>query len=807
LRRDVARRLFSVALVAVLLAGMPLALPGKVSSPTELREFLPPEAPSLSSPDAAVVSSSAPADPEAPWHFSAEKVVTEHDAKYVEAQGEVTLSQGRNILRADFARYYEATRWVFLKGNVRVNWEGDILEAEEAEFDLSSGVGWLKRGKVFVSKPHVFLESEYVQKHKGAIYSFKNATVTRCVGSSPAWSLTAREGEINIDGRTQVWHSALRVKDMPVAYLPYTAIPGMKKRQSGVLMPEVYRSDRLGFGLNIPYYWAINDEMDVTFNQNWMSRRGYMQGLEFRHAQDARTKGLWRFDILSDAKVARTEAEEDRVFRGDGLTRPNRSRWWWRSKYDGHLPESTKWKTLLDVDMVSDQNYLREFRSGSMGYLRSRQEFLDRFGRDIDSLDAQNRTSTAQISRSWGGFGVAGTAQYTQNLAYWNGNGKSGDDPTLQRVPELDAFAYKDRIGATPLEFQGDAQYGYYWRESGTTGHRLDTSPTVSLPLSSRYGSVIPRAGIRQTMYGVDRWGNEAPYVNSAGVSEGAHTSDNSFLSRTNYEMGFDAFTEFYRAFDLRRESLAPNLANAGQSRWMAMKHSVVPRLEYSYMPRITGQSRLPYFDDRDRLMGRNVSTFSLTNVLDRRRDRVTLVSDGTDARPALATDYLDFLRLRLEQGYDYEEAQRQDLVNLYPRRPFTDTTLELTYKPEQYLSLISRTRYSPYQSAVTEHEHFVRVEKEYLGDLFFGLDFLEKVHEYKRYRDRDYNMLRVGGDYYLTRDLILGADFRYDLLMGSSVNRFLSLTWRHQCFDLMLSFEQGYDDNRVAITVNLFEF
>jgi LPS-assembly protein len=807
LRGRIARRILTTALAAVLLAGLPLGLLGKVSAPDEVRQFLPPEAPSLSAPeDAPAPARNAPPEPGKPWNFSADKAAAQHDARYVEAEGNVTLSQGANVLRADFARYYEATRWVFLKGHVRANWEGDILEAEEAEFDLASGVGWLKNGKIFVTKPHLYVQSEYLQKHKGDFYTFKNAKVTRCSGPEPAWSVTAREGEINMDGRTKLWHSAFNIKDVPVAYVPYGVIPGGRKRQSGLLMPEMSQSSRLGFNLNVPYYWAINDESDLTMYQNLMSNRGYMQGLEFRQTSDVQSKGLWRVDWFSDSRVDNTEAEEDPAFRGDGLTRKNRDRWWWRSKYNGNLGDP-RWKTLMDLDVVSDQNYLREFKAGLQGYRRSRDEFIKQFGRDIDPMDSDTRTSTAQVSRSYDKFGIAGTVQYTQNLAYWNGNNKSSDDPTLQKLPELNFFAFKDRVGESPVEFEGGATYDYFWRQSGTTGHRLDTQPTASLPLSSRYGTVIPRAGVVHTMYDVDHWGEDAPYVNTAGVAENPRDSQGTFMSRTTYQTGFDAFTEFYRTFDLQRESLSPSLANAGETRWMAMKHSIVPRLEYDYRPTISGQRRYPYFDQNDRLLGRNISTVSLTNVLDRRRDTVSLVSDGTDARPGLATDYLDFLRLRLAQGYDYNEADRTDMTEEYPRRPFTDSTLELVIQPERYLSFTSRTRYSPYMGSVTEHEHMVRLQKDDTGRIFFGLNFLEPVHEYNRYRDRHYDILRLGGDVFITSNVILGADLRYDLLHGSSVDRMLSLTWQRECYDLIFTFEQSSGDNRFGVMVDLFRF
>ncbi len=343
------------------------------------------------------------------WTFSADRVVGDYTSEYVEAFGNCTLVMGENQLRADFARYYQTTGWVFLKGNLRAHWGGDFLQADEGEFDLNNMTGWLKNGKLFMAKPHVYVEAERVAKNKGDSYSFKNAKVTACDGEQPAWSVTTEEGDVQLDGRVRLYRSAFRVRDIPVFYWPYMSLPGRKNRQSGLLFPSISSSKKLGFQTNLPYYWVINEEADATFYQNYMSRRGYQQGVEFRHANDSATKGMWMLDVLKDSRRATKESEEWKDYQGDGLVRPNRSRWWARSKYDGWLG-SPHIKVKLDIDMVSDQNYLRDFENGPNGFETTRQEFVDTFGRDIENKDSLTRTSTAFLSRSWDRFGVTASA-------------------------------------------------------------------------------------------------------------------------------------------------------------------------------------------------------------------------------------------------------------------------------------------------------------------------------------------------------------------------------------------------------------
>lgn len=729
------------------------------------------------------------------WKLSADRIVAQHDAQYVEAHGDCTLVKGENSLRADFIRYYRETQWVLLRGNVRAVWEGDFLECSEAEFDLYNKLGWLKNGKAFVAKPHVYVEAGYIRKHKGDTYSFKDAKVTACSGQKPDWSFSAQEGDISLDGKVKLWHSTFRIKDIPVAYAPYMAMPTGRKRTSGFLMPQVSNSDRLGFQINLPYYWAMDEEKDVTFYQNWMSDRGYMQGLEFRHTDDTNTQGLWRFDWLEDYQVADTQAQEDKMFRGDGLTRPNSDRWWLRSKFDGYLIDPD-WRAVLDLDVISDQNYLREFRVGYSGYDESLEEFLEEFGRDIDPADSLTRTSTALVSRSWDNYGVAGQLQYTQDLRYWNGNNPGDRDPTVQKLPEIDFFAYKSTL-AGPLEFQMDSSYDYFWRRYGTRGHRLDVKPSVSLPIKSDYVTVIPTAGIRQTFYGISEYENENANVNT----------DDKYRSRTLPTLGVTAFSEVSRVYSVGDE-LTATAANVGQERWTRIKHSVEPRVDYSWRPNSRREYSLPRFDEQDRLESKNEVTYSLTNVLDRREDKVKLVPRAEGgSEPVLLSNYLDFFRFRLQQTYDRDEATRNDMLSVYDRRPFSDVLAEFIIRPREWISLTSRTWLSPYEGSVTEHEHLVTLMREDLGSVWFGYDYLDTIDEYDRRRSESYQVIRFGGRAQVTDQLSLGADLRFDLDAERDLEKTLSVMWQDECWSMEMYYSLTDTDSSVGVRFDLFQF
>ncbi len=787
--------LLTGAFVAVMVFCLPLTLLGKGPSLTRVKRY---------APDRVVEPSR-----KSSWTFSADRVVGDHTSEYVEAFGNCTILLGKDQLRADFARYYQNTGWVYLKGNIRAQWGGDFLQAEEGEFDLNNMTGWIKNGKLFMAKPHVYVEAERVSKSQGDSYSFKNARITACEGNVPDWSVASEKGDIELDGTIKLYRSSFRIKDVSVFYWPYMTLPGRQKRGSGFLMPSASISDKLGIQMNLPYFWVINEKSDATFYQNYMTKRGYQQGVEFRHAGDSASKGMWMVDALKDQHRVVAETDEWEDYNGDGLVRPNRSRWWLRSKYNGWLG-SPRLQVKLDIDLVSDQNYLRDFEKGPNGFDRTREKFIESFGRDIESKDSLTRSSTFLLARNWDRFGLSGKMQYTQNLAFMNGNGRDKDNTTVQTLPQLEAFAFQQQVPGTPFEVSAETRYDYFTRNKGHTGHRLRVTPELKLPLSSRVVTVTPFVAGDYTAYDIkyDGFGSQT-IVNrdSRELVIDSNAVKDGFSNRATWAAGFHAFSEMSQVFSLNG-SVKPAPSIVGTSKWMRLKHSIVPRVSYKYTPTLTGQDKFPYFDELDRIDGTNKVTYSLTNVLDRKRETVVL-APGKKKEPQslVVSDYLDFLFFRLEQSYDYNEANRQDKLARYARRPFSDLLAEIRIRPEDYIDLISRSWFSPYRKGLTQTESAVRFYKDGLGEISVGYDFLMKIDEYKRKRDRTLSVLNLGAKWDMSQTFWVEARYRHDFNRSQDLERTLRLAWLSGCYSLYFTFIQEPNDNRFEFSFDLFNF
>ncbi|MGN1038892.1 MAG: LPS-assembly protein LptD, partial [Mailhella sp.] len=433
-----------------------------------------------------------------PWTLNADNLVSLDDGVIVEASGNVLLQRGEDYMKADFARYYTATNWIFVKGNVEARMGRDILNASEAEFDLTARTGWLKDGTVFIAGPHMYVAGKKVDKLVGDRYSFKNAKLTACDGDVPAWSLAADQADIEIDGYAKLSHTTLNILNVPLMDAPYLVLPAKTTRQSGLLMPDMGYSSLNGLFFSQPYFQVIDESRDLTFYGTYMSKAGFMPGVEYRaHTRD-QDKTWLAFDALYDKHTFRHDSS-DPVNDRDNRVNTNEERYWLRGMGDGFLGDSG-WRYRYNVDYTSDQNFLRQFRDMHTGFNNSRDALYDMFGRDLQEVD-KNRVSEGFVYRDWDRFMVSLGFRYEQLTYLGHGNTSHSMDTTVQRIP-ANAYLFKGRIvDSIPLELQGEVSSTYEYRARGVRGMRTEIHPELSLPIYIPGASLLLSGGIRQTLY------------------------------------------------------------------------------------------------------------------------------------------------------------------------------------------------------------------------------------------------------------------------------------------------------------------
>lgn len=684
---------------------------------------------------------------ETPWQITANRMSYSQKEGLIIAEGDVEISRGNQRLEAQRAKYNEGLGIVEVSGGFRLEVNGDVLRGEEGVFDLNRNTGSVLKGKLFLRQNHFYLSGASIEKVGLDTYVIKEFQMTTCDGDKPDWSVRGREIEVTIEGYGKVRDATFRVRDKPLFYLPYGIFPAKTKRQTGLLPPRVGYSSLNGLDLEIPFFWAISDWSDATFYERYMDNRGFMQGLEYRYVATKDSKGTMLFDILSDKIDTKDLTDPDQI---DVSPQPrtNDTRFWLRSKTDQGLPFGIE--ARLDTDLVSDQDYLREFTGGLYGF-EARPDLEADFGRDMEEFRSPTRRSALRLDRNREDYGLQFISEYHQRPE------DLPQDDTPQPLAN-GAFSLLPRpLEGLPLFFRFDTDYEYIWRDYGQKGHSLSLTPELSYPLwFGRFVRAQPFARYTRDI----QWLEDSP--------EGINHQ-----SRDVYHVGTRFSTLLERIFPFDRGKVKE------------LKHKVVPSLSYDYrIPRDEDKTS-PWFEPMDVEGKVNLITLSIENLLDAKQED----QEGK-------ASYRQWGLLTLSQGYDVNEERLDDPSR--EERPFQPLKGSLTLMPSSDLDMKASAHWDHYEDRINFANLSVIIRARLLGDEkdYFSLDY-----EYERDVARSVNFTM---GLHLVHGFSLGTTLKRDIEQDKTIESRLWLDYQSQCWGVRLSMERMDEIDTISISIRL---
>jgi LPS-assembly protein len=676
------------------------------------------------------------------------------------ASGNVILHAEGKVIFADHMRLDAATMEAIVEGDIRIEQDRDWLEGERAYLDLEKETGLIEFGRGFLADGNFHFSGVLVEKLGPQTYHVQDGTFTTCDGEEPSWHFRTTDLKVTVEGYGFAKHTRFHLGRTPVIYSPYLAFPAKTERQTGLLMPRFGVGERLGYDFDLPFFWAISRSTDATIYSHYMSKRGLMMGPEFRYTASTQSKGELRFNYLDD-QASRSDLQEENYESAAGLRRITRDRWWWRSKQDLALFYGVRGN--LDLDFVSDPDYLRTFNTGYNSWRESDRKFRQTFGRGLVNDDTvTTRESLLLLNKYWATQSVNFELHYYQNL------NDDRDETTPQQLPVINYSASTQPILGGPFFIDGEVGYVNYWRPEGTRGNRLNASPRLSLPFrKGGYLELEPYVGFLGTLYLIDHY--EEP--------EGSKVREKSFQSREIFETGIEGSTEILRIFEMDGET------------WTKSKHTVRPNILYEYRPEVS-QSKLPYFDATDRINSRNRLTYSLTNFFAARLDR------GPDQ-----VQYLDVARLEISQHYDISQPDGgAEDPSTTRKRPFSNVFMQLDLTPRRYITLTYKNELSLYDEEFKRH-NLLATLWDNRGDRL-SID-------YQRQLDREGKTLLNEIDAQLGLRLWEGVSlnlrFDYRLDTNEKIKNEYNLIIERQCWGISFSYVDQPDDQRFAVGIKLY--
>jgi LPS-assembly protein len=586
------------------------------------------------------------------WEITAKKLsYLQQESLYV-AEGDVVVKRGSQVLSGDRAKYNERTGMIEVTGHVVLKSNGDILRAERAVFDLQSQTGQITGGHLFLKQNHYYISGETMEKTGPNTYVIKKCRVTTCDGTRPDWSITGSEVKVTVEGYGSMKNAVFRISNYPAFYFPYVIFPAKTKRQTGFLPPAVGYSSQNGAQLEVPFYWAISDQMDATFYEQYMSERGYMQGLEYRYVAEKDSKGAFLYDILPDDRKEKDLTNPDDIALSP-FERTNQTRYWLRSRTNQQLPLGIRAK--LDTDYVSDQDYLKEFQ-GDITENRGRPDLVNEFGRPMEEIQSPTRRSALRLDRDQPDYSLQALS------AYYERPENPSVDSTPQPLGALNFSLLPRSLPGSPLFVRFDSDVNYVRREEGSGGQSVSLTPNVSYPMwFGRFLQFEPSVSYRKTQQRLDD------------PIEGTR-----ILSRDALDFQTRVSTVLDRVYDIQW----------GQA--TKLRHKFQPSLIYEYQGNGDSDPSQLWFEPLDRVDGINRVSLSLENFLDARKEKT---KEGE-------VSYEQWVYFNLIQGYNLKEARRNEDPET-EKRPFEPLIGMLTLTPYPSLYFDAEVQWDYYESNI----------------------------------------------------------------------------------------------------------
>jgi LPS-assembly protein len=393
----------------------------------------------------------APAVAETPPEVRIVAARQERSGDRVYATGDVEIRYGGFLLFADRVEYDLGTKDVLAEGNVVAQSGGEVIRAERMVYNLETGRGTISRASGLV-QPSVLFEAETLERKRDDLYSLSKARLTACAQPNPRWSFSLARADLRKDDSIEMWGAVVRIKSVPVLYLPYLRYP-LKERATGFLMPRIGFGGEKGFFFSQSFYWAMAPNMDATVGVDFYLARGTGAGLQYRYLFPGGTKGdidLYYFVFKKEAGAA-SRARSSIV----------------RFNQTVALP--------LGFTLVANVDY------------QSSYAFLRQYDNNFQRALSYNRTYQVYLSRSWRRFNLS--AQASRFETYFS---QIGDSNVSTSLPQVTFNVFKTRLFA-PLFFSLSSSYSrwqYGWKSQYDAGterrsSRLTLSPALSLPFSS----------------------------------------------------------------------------------------------------------------------------------------------------------------------------------------------------------------------------------------------------------------------------------------------------------------------------------
>jgi LPS-assembly protein len=239
----------------------------------------------------------------------AREIVYDNDNERVEARGDVQLYYDNRVLEADRVIYDRKTKRVYAEGNARLKEpNGQIIYSDRFELTDDFKDGFIDSLRV-VSPDNQRISAARGERTDGETTVFEKGTYTACLPCKdnperpPLWQVKAAR-IIAKNAEQMIYYEEARLEffGVPLAYIPFFSAPDPTvSRKSGLLTPRYVRKASLGYGVQLPIYFAPAPHYDLLWTVTPLTKQGVLNQAEWRHRLETgiyniRAAGIFQAD-------------------------------------------------------------------------------------------------------------------------------------------------------------------------------------------------------------------------------------------------------------------------------------------------------------------------------------------------------------------------------------------------------------------------------------------------------------------------------------------------------------------------------
>jgi len=291
---------------------------------------------------------------------SARTVDYDYANSRVAAVGSVQIYYNGTSVNADKVIYDQKTKRLHAEGNVLMTGaDGKITHAERLDLGDNYRDGFIESLRSETADKTV-MTADKGTRSDDKYTVFENGTYTACApcrdnpGKPPLWQVRGARIIHNQQEKMLYFEDArLEFFGHPLAYIPYYATPDPSvKRKTGFLAPGfVSGTGQTGPSVDLPFYWAIAPDYDLTLTPRLMGRQGVLGGAEWRQRLDDGSYKVRAYGVNQLDPGAFGGQPGDRTWRGAVETK-------------GDFAINNKWSWGWEGVLLSDYTFMQDYRLG-----------------------------------------------------------------------------------------------------------------------------------------------------------------------------------------------------------------------------------------------------------------------------------------------------------------------------------------------------------------------------------------------------------------------------------------------------------